>query len=104
MSAHFGLLRRISDAVKGKVRYRLLVLVLFPILLIMPIALVTAISWGKNYTYEQLYIKVKTDLSVSHDAFNRIQQSYLSDLGSLAESFTFRGPSIVKIGLQSRNS
>ncbi len=90
MSARYSLLRRISDVIRGKVRYRLLVLVLFPILLIMPIALVTAISWGKDYTYKQLYIKVKTDLSVSHDTFNRIQQSYLSKLESLAESFTFR--------------
>ncbi len=90
MSTHFSFSRRISDTVRGKVRYRLLVLVLFPILLIMPIALVTAISWGKDYTYEQLYIKVKTDLSVSHDAFGRIQQNYLSELESLAESFTFR--------------
>ena len=44
MGAHFSLLRRISDAVKGKVRYRLLVLVLFPILLIMPIALIDSTS------------------------------------------------------------
>lgn len=68
----------------------MLVLVLFPILLVMPIALATAISWGKDYTYEQLFIKVKTDLSVSHDTFDRIQRGYLSKLESLAESFTFR--------------
>ncbi len=85
-----GLFKRASDAIQGKVRYRLLVLVLFPILLIMPIALVTAINWGKNYTYEQLFIKVNTDLSVSHDVFIRIQQNYLSNLATFAESYTFR--------------
>jgi two-component system NtrC family sensor kinase len=90
MGAHPGRLTRIAGAIKGKVRYRLLVLVLFPILLIMPIALAIAISWGKDYTYEQLFIKVKTDLSVSHDTFNRIQRNYLSELESLAESYTFR--------------
>lgn len=90
MGAHPGLFGRISNTIKGKVRYRLLVLVLFPILLIMPIALAIAISWGKDYTYEQLFIKVKTDLSVSHETFNRIQQNYLSELASLAESYAFR--------------
>ncbi len=90
MPLTLSLFRRISSAIRGKVRYRLLVLVLFPILLIMPIALVTAINWGKNYTYEQLFIKVKTDLSVSHDAFDRIQQNYLSKLASFAESHRFR--------------
>jgi two-component system NtrC family sensor kinase len=97
MGAHPGRLTRIAGAIKGKVRYRLLVLVLFPILLIMPIALAIAISWGKDYTYEQLFIKVKTDLSVSHDTFNRIQRNYLSELESLAESYTFR------LALENRN-
>ncbi len=90
MGSKLSLFRRLSDVVKGKVRYRLLVLVLFPILLVMPIALATAISWGKDYTYKQLFIKVKTDLSVSHDTFNRIQQTYLFHLASLAESYSFR--------------
>ncbi len=81
--------KHILDTVRGKIRYRLLVLVLFPILLIMPIALITAISWGKNFTYDQLFIKVKTDLSVSHDIFKRIQQGYLDKLQSIANSYEF---------------
>lgn len=56
----------------------------------MPIALATAIYWGKNFTYEQLFLKVKTDLSVSHDIFQRLQQDYLKQLESLAESYRFR--------------
>jgi two-component system NtrC family sensor kinase len=76
--------------IRNTVRYKLLVLVLFPILLVMPIALVLAIYWGATFSYEQLYIKVNTDLSVSHDVFERIKRDYLNALGKTAESFTFR--------------
>ena len=87
---HSNIFLRLFDTISGTVRYKLLLLVLFPILLLMPIALITAITWGKNYTYDQLFIKVKTDLSVSHDIFERIQQGYLNQLTTLAESYTFR--------------
>ena len=76
--------------IRNTVRYKLLVLVLFPILLVMPIALVLAIYWGANFSYEQLYIKVNTDLSVSHDVFERIKRDYLNTLGRTAESYNFR--------------
>jgi len=80
----------ISNAVRNKVRYKILFLVLFPILLIMPVALVMAINWGKQFTYQQLFLKVRTDLNVSHDAFTRIRSDYLNDLERLAESYRFR--------------
>ena len=63
---------------------------LFPILLVMPIALILAIYWGTNFSYEQLFIKVNTDLSVSHDVFERIKRDYLNALGKTGESFVFR--------------
>lgn len=80
----------IAKALRGTVRYKLLVLVLFPILLLMPIVLALAIYWGVNFTYDQLYIKVNTDLVVADDVFKRIQQDYLNRLARLAESYTFR--------------
>ena len=80
----------IRDKIRHTVRYKLLVLVLFPILLVMPIALVLAIYWVASFSYEQLYIKVNTDLSVSHDVFERIKRDYLNSLGKTAESFAFR--------------
>jgi two-component system NtrC family sensor kinase len=83
-------LTRFIDTVRSAIRYKLLVLVLFPILLIMPVALALAIIWGANFTYEQLYIKVNTDLSVSHDIFLRIRKQYKNDLELLGESFLFR--------------
>ena len=80
----------IISKIRNTVRYKLLVLVLFPILLVMPIALVLAIYWGASFSYEQLYIKVNTDLSVSHDVFERIKRDYLNTLGKTGESFAFR--------------
>ena len=85
-----GIITRIINAVRGTVRYKLLVLVLFPILLMMPIALAVAIYWGTNFTYDQLYTKVNSDLSVADDVFVRMQQDYLNRLGTLAESYAFR--------------
>lgn len=81
---------RIINRVQHTVRYKVLVLVLFPILLVMPIALMLAIYWGANFSYDQLYIKVNTDLSVSHDIFERIKRDYLNALGKTADSYTFR--------------
>lgn len=80
----------ISEAIRNKVRYKILFLVLFPILLVMPIALALAINWGKQFTYQQLFLKVRTDLNVSHDAFARIRSDYLNNLERLAESYRFR--------------
>ena len=80
---------RISRAVRETVRYKLLVLVLFPILLVMPIVLALAIYWGTSYTYDQLFIKVNTDITVAEDVFGRLRQDYLNRLGRLAESYTF---------------
>jgi len=81
---------KIINKIRHTIRYKLLVLVLFPILIVMPIALILAIYWGASFSYEQLYIKVNTDLSVSHDVFERIKRDYLNALGTTAESFIFR--------------
>ena len=85
-----SVLKRILQTIKGTVRYKLLVLVLLPILLVMPIALAMAIYWGSRFSYEQLFIKVNTDLSVTHDIFGRIREDYLNQLTSLAKSYDFR--------------
>ncbi len=82
-------LKRFIETILGTVRYKLLALVLFPILLVMPIALVLAIYWGKGFSYDQLFIKVNTDLSVAHDVFKRIREDYLTRLAVLAESHSF---------------
>ena len=82
--------QRLSTAIRRSVRYKLLALALFPILLALPAALALAVYWGGRYGYDQLYVKVSTDLSVAHDAFNRAQRDYLKVLSHLAESFNLR--------------
>jgi len=91
---------RLYRAINTTLRYKLLALVLFPILLIMPVALVLAIYWGITFTYQQQYIKVNTDLSASHDLFQRIQNDYLGELRQLTESYDFR----VALELQNKGS
>lgn len=80
----------LARIVNTSVRYKLLVLVLFPILLVMPVALGLAVYWGRDFTYDQLFIKVNTDLTVSHDVFQRKQRDFLGYLRALAESYAFR--------------
>lgn len=80
----------IITKLRKNVRYKLLFLVLTPIVLVIPLAVGSAIYWGHNLTYEQLYIKVNTDLSVSKNVFQRLQSDYQRQLERFAESYAFR--------------
>jgi len=77
-------------AIRNTVRYKLLALTLFPILLVMPVALLAALYWGSSFSYQQLFMKVTTDLSVAHDIFRRLRRDYLGELARLGESYAFR--------------
>lgn len=81
--------KRLRETIRGAVRYKLLALVLFPILLVIPVTLFSAFYWGKSFYYDQLFIKVSTDLSVAHDVFKRLHDDYLNRLARLAESHAF---------------
>ncbi|UCE31316.1 MAG: cache domain-containing protein [Burkholderiales bacterium] len=81
---------RLGRRVAGKLRYKLLALVLAPILLAASVALMLAVDWGRQFGYDQLFLKVRTDLAVAHDAFMRIESDYLESAGRLAESFALR--------------
>jgi two-component system NtrC family sensor kinase len=83
-------LRRLLLPIQTSLRNKLLVLVLFPVLLVMPITLGLAIYWSKAFSYEQLLMKVRTDLAVAHDVFTQLQRDYLGRLGNLAQSYRFR--------------
>jgi two-component system NtrC family sensor kinase len=91
-------LRRLLRAIESTVRYKLLVLVLFPIVLVMPVTLALAAYWGQKFSYRQLYMKVNTDLSVAHDAYVSVRRHYLEEIAALAESYQFR------IDLERRNA
>lgn len=70
----------------SNLRYRLLALVLVPLLLLSGTVIVLASKWYSNYTYEQLFTKVNTDLRVAGESFQRIQKDGQRELSSLAGS------------------
>ncbi len=85
-----ALIETISHAIRRSVRQKLLALTLVPVALVLPLALAGLIYLGATFTYEQLYIKVNTDLAVAHDIFERIQKDHLNQLARLSESYAFR--------------
>jgi len=76
--------------IKKNLRYKLLLLVLLPVFIVMPIILSMAAYWSKDFSYEQLLMKVSTDLSVTHEVFYQQQKNYLAKLERLGESYTLR--------------
>lgn len=74
---------------RTSLRYRLLVLTLFPLLLVLPGVIGLAYLWSQEVGYRQLLMKANTDLAVAHEAFLNSQQSYLMNL-SLAASHHHR--------------
>ncbi len=67
-------------------RYRLLSLVLVPLVLLAVTVMLLAYRWSSNYTYEQLFVKVNTDLRVARDSFSDIEANGQRQLLALANS------------------
>ena len=84
------LARSITDSVRRSVRQKLLAMTLLPIAVILPIALAGLTAWGASFTYDQLFIKVNTDLAVAHSIFERLQRDHLNQLARLSEAYLFR--------------
>lgn len=84
------LFKNIIRRINKNLRYKLLLLVLLPVFIVMPLILSLAAYWSQNFNFEQLIMKVSTDLSVTHDAFYQEQRNYLGQLEKLGESYTFR--------------
>jgi len=70
----------------SSLRYRLLTLVLVPLVLLSGTVILLASKWSSDYTYEQLFTKVNTDLRVARDSFFRIQSDGQRELSWLAHS------------------
>jgi len=70
----------------GSLRYRLLALVLIPLLVLAVTVVVFGALWTSNYTYQHLFTKVNTDLHVAQDSFERIQSDQQRNFNSLAQS------------------
>ncbi|MFD2205194.1 sensor histidine kinase [Kiloniella antarctica] len=84
------MIKRLYALVTQSLRYKLLLLVLFPVSIVMPTVIGMAYIWSNEISYRQLLMKVTGDLSVAHEAFLRAQYDYLSKLTLLAESHSFR--------------
>jgi len=84
------MLEPIKRFVAGSLRHKLLVLVFLPVLLVAPATVGFVIYWSRNFSYDQLLMQVKSDLTVAYDAFSRTQRDYLRDLETLANSYAFQ--------------
>ncbi|MCZ4282551.1 cache domain-containing protein [Kiloniella laminariae] len=84
------MIRRLYTLITRSLRHKMLFLVLFPVMIVMPTVIGMAYLWSNEISYRQLLMKVTGDLSVAHEAFLRAQQGYLSRLGLMAESYSFQ--------------
>ncbi|UCE88853.1 MAG: hypothetical protein JSW10_11115 [Pseudomonadota bacterium] len=84
------LLYKVSRRFTGSVRYKLLALVLFPLLIVIPAVLAVAVWWAERVHYQELLRTVHTDLAVAREAFERSQRDFLSSLRRLGDSWMFR--------------
>ncbi|ROR32325.1 cache domain-containing protein [Inmirania thermothiophila] len=82
------MLRRALVSVTSSLRRKLLVLVLLPVA-VMPLLLGLAVYWGQRFSYDQLFMRVRTDLAVADAVFRRLQADYLRELAALAASYGF---------------
>ncbi len=70
----------------GSLRYQLLALVLLPLLLLAFTVVLVSARWSTDYTYQQLFTKVNTDLRVARDSFQRIQNEQQRVVQALADN------------------
>jgi len=70
-------------------RYKLLLLVLLPLLIFVPLIMAFALYRTYNFAQKQLNHKVNTDINMAMLAFNRRQNAYLHAITELAESHVF---------------
>ncbi len=76
--------------VRSTLRYKLLLLVLFPTLLAMPATLGLTIYWFSQFNRENLLLKVKSDMALAQHALEQLQQGHIATLQRLADSYPFR--------------
>jgi two-component system NtrC family sensor kinase len=83
------MLSSIKRKIATSLRYKLLVLVLFPLLMIALLTVGFVVYWSQDFSQNQLLRRVNTDLNVAHASFVRLQRDYLSQLERLATSHAF---------------
>ncbi|WP_394393895.1 sensor histidine kinase [Shewanella woodyi] len=75
---------------QAKVRYRILILTLLPILLTLVSLVFITIYWNISYTGKQLFMKVKADLTVANNTLISVQRSQEKQLEMVMESWPFQ--------------
>ncbi|UJF23440.1 sensor histidine kinase [Shewanella sp. OMA3-2] len=75
---------------QAKVRYRLLILTLLPILMTLISLVFITIYWNISYTSQQLFMKVKADLTVAENTLQQVQIRQEQQLVHVANSWGFQ--------------
>ncbi|QIR15942.1 sensor histidine kinase [Shewanella aestuarii] len=75
---------------QAQVRYRLLILTLLPILLTLVSLVFITIYWNISYTSQQLFMKVKADLTVAENTLKQVQTQQEQQLANVANSWAFQ--------------
>ncbi|MGL4474296.1 MAG: sensor histidine kinase [Shewanella sp.] len=75
---------------KAKVRYRILILTLLPILLTLVSLVFITIYWNISYTGQQLFMKVKADLAVAQNTLSSLQTRQAAQLQNVVSSWAFQ--------------
>ncbi|QQX80441.1 cache domain-containing protein [Shewanella sp. KX20019] len=75
---------------QAKVRYRILILTLLPILLTLVSLVFITIYWNISYTGKQLFMKVKADLTVANNTLVSVQTIQEKRLELVMESWAFQ--------------
>ncbi|GIU42320.1 two-component sensor histidine kinase [Shewanella sairae] len=75
---------------QAKVRYRILILTLLPILLTLVSLVFITIYWNISYTGKQLFMKVKADLTVANSTLITVQDNQENQLELVMESWQFQ--------------
>ncbi|WP_417762441.1 ATP-binding protein [Shewanella sp.] len=75
---------------QAKVRYKILILTLLPILLTLVSLVFITIYWNISYTGKQLFMKVKADLTVAINTLSSVQQNQEKLLDRIKNSYEFQ--------------
>ena len=75
---------------QAKVRYRILILTLLPILLTLVSLVFITIYWNISYTGKQLFMMVKADLSVAENTLQQVQVRQENQLERVITSWAFQ--------------
>ena len=81
--------RRVFERFHHSFRYKLLLLVLLPLVVFIPLIMVLVLHRSYSFAEQQLYHKVHTDINVAEASFIQQQNKYLQAITQLAESHAF---------------